>query len=230
MIPSPVLLPVAVSLRHLQDSNFLPSFPPAAPLTDSPFPPRGPLERVPPLQQYYEEFRLPTIHPNALRFLRLSVPHLRRVFAPAGTNATPAGLDFGEPGPIRHSTRRSWDLPGSCGILVLMPRSSTPVRLPRLAIPAVPCCLPLCARRRLSRFPFFRGSFTQPVHSLCTLRSSGRPETTQHSVLGRWLAFAGRGSHPLDTYARFQSFLHHVPLAQAFLAHAHHGVKPMYSG
>jgi hypothetical protein len=127
--------------------------------------------------------------------------------------------------PIRPLMRRSWDLPGSCGILVLMPRSSTPVRLPRLAIPAVPCCLPLCARRRLSRLPFFRGSFTRPVHSLCTLRSSGCPKTTQHSVLGWWLAFAGRDSHPLDTYARFQSFLHHVPLAQAFLAHAHYGQR-----
>jgi hypothetical protein len=125
--------------------------------------------------------------------------------------------------PIRHWTRRSWDLPGSCGILVLMPRSSTPVRLHRLAIPAVPCCLPQCARRQLSQFPFFRGSFTQPVHSLCTLRSSGHPKTTQHSVRGRWLAFAGRGSHPLDPYARFQSLLHDIPLAQAFLAHAHYG-------
>jgi hypothetical protein len=86
-----MLLPVAVSLRRLQDSNFLPSFPPTVPLTDSSFPPRGPLERVPPLQQYYEEFRLPTNHPDALRSLRLSVPHLRRLFAPAGTDATPAG-------------------------------------------------------------------------------------------------------------------------------------------
>ena len=125
--------------------------------------------------------------------------------------------------PIRHWTRRSWDLPGSCGILVLMPRSSTPVRLHRLAFPADPCCLPQCARRWLSQFPFFRGSFTQPVHSLCTLRSSGHPETTQHSVRGRWLAFAGRGSHPLDPYARFQPFLHDIPLAQACLAHAQNG-------
>ena len=92
-----MLLPVAVSLRHLQDSNFLPSFPPTDPLTDSPFPPRGPLESVPPLHRYYQEFRLPTTHPDALRFLRLPVPHLRRLFAPAGTNATPAGLGLDLP-------------------------------------------------------------------------------------------------------------------------------------
>ena len=107
--------------------------------------------------------------------------------------------------------RRSWDLPGSCEILVLMPRSSTPVRLHRLAKAATPFRLPLCAQRRLSRIPFFRGSFTQPVHPLCTLRSSGRPETTQHSVLGRWLAFAGRDSHPLDSYARFRSSVTRLP-------------------
>ena len=60
---------------------------------------------------------------------------------------------------------------------------------------------------------------------LCTLRSSGHPETTQHSVRGGWLAFAGRGSHPADPYARFQPSLHDILLAQACLAHAHFGIE-----
>jgi hypothetical protein len=53
-------------------------------LTGSPFPPQGPLERVPLLHRYYEKLRLPTLHPDALRLLRLPVPQLRRLFAPAG--------------------------------------------------------------------------------------------------------------------------------------------------
>ena len=51
----------------------------------------------------------------------------------------------------------------------------------------------------------FRGSITQPTRSLCTLRSAGYPDTTQHSVLGWWPAFAGRVWLPARMFRGFQS-------------------------
>ena len=44
----------------------------------------------------------------------------------------------------------------------------------------------------------FRGSITRLPHSLCMLRSRGYPRTTQHSVLGWLLAFAGQDSSCWD--------------------------------
>ena len=43
------------------------------------------------------------------------------------------------------------------------------------------CGLPHFKQRRLRICPF-RGSITRPARSLCTLRSRGRPRTTQHSI------------------------------------------------
>ena len=43
------------------------------------------------------------------------------------------------------------------------------------------CSLPHFKQRRLRVCPF-RGSITRPARSLCTLRSRGRPQTTQHSI------------------------------------------------
>jgi hypothetical protein len=39
-----------------------------------------------------------------------------------------------------------------------------------------------CGRRRLPQIALFRGSITRPMHSLSTLRSRGRPNTTQDSL------------------------------------------------
>ena len=44
------------------------------------------------------------------------------------------------------------------------------------------CSLPRLLRRRLPRQLDFRGSMTRPAHSLCTLRSAGYPNATQHSL------------------------------------------------
>jgi hypothetical protein len=51
------------------------------------------------------------------------------------------------------------------------------------------CCLPLSKRRRPPLRSAFRGSITQPAHSLSTLRRDGRPSTTQDSLAA--------GAHPL---------------------------------
>ena len=43
------------------------------------------------------------------------------------------------------------------------------------------CCLPQVKQRQLPQLSL-RGSITRPTDSLCTLRSLGYPNTTQHSV------------------------------------------------
>ena len=66
------------------------------------------------------------------------------------------------------------------------PLSACPALRPRwnsgtLAAKYPEYCLPLVERRRLPQLRF-RGSITRPTDFLCTLRSSGCPNTTQHSV------------------------------------------------
>ena len=56
--------------------------------------------------------------------------------------------------------------------------SSTPDRLRRLDT----AFRTECGRRRLPQIALFRGSITRPMHSLSTLRSAGRPNTTQDSL------------------------------------------------
>ena len=83
-------------------------------------------------------------------------------------------------------------------------RSSTPAGRPCQAISALPCCLPCRKQRRPPRSVPFRGSFTQLTHSLCTLRSTGRPVTTQHSVPAGGQPLPSRIQYLLGCYERFQ--------------------------
>ena len=89
-----------------------------------------------------------------------------------------------------------------------VPCSSTPAGPLRSATAALRCCLPPFGRRRLPRFPTFRGSITRPAHSLSTLRRVGYPTATQDSLpaagqpyraglVTRWVPTKGfRSSHP----------------------------------
>src|SRR5208337_1231784 len=65
----PIPLSFAVSLRRFRDSALPPSFPPKVPCYGAPFPPQGPLERVPPTHRYYGSAPTPC-HPS----LRASLP------------------------------------------------------------------------------------------------------------------------------------------------------------
>ena len=86
-------------------------------------------------------------------------------------------------GPTRGLSGRRRDLPGFWGALGNVPRSWTPARGRRLGRSVgAPCGLPVCRDRRPSRLVRFRGSITQPVASLSTLRRRGRPSSTQDSL------------------------------------------------
>jgi len=54
----------------------------------------------------------------------------------------------------------------------------------------------------------FRGSITQQLHSLCTLRSAGRPTTTQHSVPGGGHLSRAAVETLQGSIERFQFFIH----------------------
>jgi hypothetical protein len=161
----------------------LPSICPSTTSLDptSPIPPQGPVGSVPLLQRYYE--KAPN-SPGPSRFLAVSGTVVR---APPSLPAMRAA--HGGPGPfLRRRPRRLLTTetrrpprflaaPHAC-----MPRASPP------AGPLIPghtgkrYCLPCGKLRRLPRRISFRGSITRPIGSLCTLRSRGRPRSTQHSV------------------------------------------------
>ena len=71
----------------------------------------------------------------------------------------------------------------------------------------------------------FRGSITRLPHSLCMLRSRGYPRTTQHSVLGWLLAFAGQDSSCWDPLKVSVSYM---TSSFSRLRLAHHPVEPRH--
>ena len=80
-----------------------------------------------------------------------------------------------------------------------MPRSSTPADPTTLAT-AGRAMLPSAQKTASApRSVPFRGSITRPAHSLCTLRSRGRPRTTQHSVPAGAYPLPGQDFHVLGS-------------------------------
>ena len=188
---------------------FPPSFPSSVPYSGLPFPPRGPVGTVPPHRRYYERLRLPDFRPASLRLLRSAVPSVAPLFAPVEAEHAVRG-----PGrlrvarPFTAGEARISQVPGDPSVHSL--RSKTPVRPRPLANAGLRCCRRVVRGRRLRRRIRFRGSITRLAHFLCTLRSRGYPRTTQHSVVGWSLAFAGQGSScrdPLEGFGQLHDFL-----------------------
>ena len=129
--------------------------------------------------------RLPTVHPAALRFLRLAVPRLDPVFAPVGPGRPASGpgvVGFGYP--TTDSPWRRLGLPSSWGTPIARLRTfSDPGRTAVAHQIATVAWPPLRRKQRLPRWSF-RGSIAWLSGSLSTLRRSGCPETTQDSLPG----------------------------------------------
>jgi hypothetical protein len=167
---------------------FLASFLRAVPCPGAPFPQPGPLGRVPRLPRYSEALRRPITHPAALRCLRWAVPALCSSFALAG----PEHWTSREPGPLVPEVRagpkqeligppRFLGTPFLCVCRALRPLSDPG----RTSVPRPYGTSVLPPHNQTTTAPSthkFRGSITRPSHSLCTLRSRGRPRATQHSV------------------------------------------------
>lgn len=121
-------------------------------------------------------------------------------------SATTAGLDCWSGG-VRTAHCLRWrkpDLPGSWVTLAYPPRSSTP---PDRTPQALSGRTMLPSAQKTTSAPetdSFRGSITQLACPLCTLRSWGRPHSTQHSVPAGGQPLPGQDSHLLGHDRKFQ--------------------------
>ena len=146
---------------------------------------------VPPLQRYYGALRLPAVHLAALRFLRLAIPSLRPSFVPAGRDAEPRIiLELVSRFSSRQYRWRRQGLPSSRGTRliirhVLRPRCDQ-ARL-WVQVSLMPGAAPASDKDEGSPTRKFRGSITQRLISLSTLRSDGHPppRKTRFRLLAR---------------------------------------------
>ena len=161
-----------------------PSFPPSVPCSGAPFPPRGPLTAFP---RFFGTTKhsdsLTTFPPGFVAFASAVPPP--PVFRSRGGRA-PILLG---PGLFTGFPNRPLDMESSGpprfleDPLVCVPRSQTPASPPGPGLNG-PGLLPSAIRTAsaLATIQIFRGSITRPTHSLSTLRSPGRPGTTQDSL------------------------------------------------
>jgi len=128
-------------------------------------------DSLPPLSSGFVAF--------TLRY-RLSTPSL----LPSPEGCSP-GRASGRNYRFSHSGFHSAEMTGPPRFLgdpnACMPCSSTPAEPWHSCCIMPGCCLPQVVQRRLPQ-RLFRGSITRPTDPLCTLRSTGYPSTTQHSV------------------------------------------------
>jgi hypothetical protein len=151
------------------------------------------------------DFSLP-VPPRFVAFAWRYHPLLR--FAPRGEATPGAWTTYYRGARTACQGWRKRDLPGSWATLACMPRSQTPAdRLPQASSGSA--MLP-SANLTTSAPPkcHFRGSITRPASTLCTLRSRGRPRTTQHSVPAGGQPLPGQDLHLLG---RIEGFRHGYP-------------------
>jgi hypothetical protein len=212
-----VMLSAVVVLRWNQGSVSPASFPPAASWPGAPFPQRGPSGRFPHVTgNMRRSDSLPPLPPHFVAFAwryhgctRVSFPW------PPGAPTTSLELvtRYLPPGSTVEATGPPRFLGNPCGRVLLSDpggiASARPFRRRDVAF------------RRFKNVGSheditFRGSITRPTHSLSTLRSPGRPGTTQDSLpaVGQ-LCRTGLVTRRVP----MKGFRFRFLLSQAFLAH-----------
>ena len=114
---------------------------------------------------------------------------------------------IGGPPPNLRRRRRISQVPGEPHVCN-PPRSLTPVGPSRSGQTTRVGAASALAYGGRSQRLCFRGSITQQLHSLCTLRSAGRPTTTQHSVPGGGHLSRAAVVTLQGSIERFQFFIH----------------------
>jgi len=181
-----------------------------------PLPSAGSLGSVPPRRRYYEALRIPAARPAALRCLRLAVSRSHPHFVPVAAECAGREPGVGHPVPPAGTLpRRRRGLPGSWGTPVSVPCSPTPAgsHAPGHCGAATRLSVPLTTSAPAMRS--FRGSIARPAHWLSTLRSPGRPGTTQDSLPAAGQALPGGGRYPAG-FHRKVSALHPLPPFPSF--------------
>ena len=128
----------------------------------------------------------PTSRPPLVRRFVSFAQHYHRLalLRSLGTGRLPVGLDHFYRAARAASPRWRRRDPGACATLAYMSRSSTPAD-PRPQATSGPAMWSSAGLTASTPQRSFRGSITRPARSLCTLRSRGRPRTTQHSIPAR---------------------------------------------
>ena len=172
--------------------------------------------------------RLPIVLPAPLAFVRRAVPRTAARHEAAGSCCWPAPHRYCPPVPRSsafgsHSWRRP-DLPGSSATLsrtcpALRPRRTSPIR-PLRWLEILPSAqLTASAPHSVT----FRGSITQPVRSLSTLRSSDYSDRTPRKTRFPLAAnLGGAGLSPAGLLKEVSTLCfnsHRFLLLEAFLAH-----------
>ena len=156
-----------------------------------------------------------SIPPHFIAFAWRYLASYRLRVHPSGTPRVIGPRPFLLRGPHRISRKERISPPRFLGNpFVCMPCSLTPVDT-QTRPHSVHTLSPSALSKASAPHCGFRGSITRPAHPLCTLRSGGRPRTTQHSV-----PVAGQ-PYRFGTCTRrvamkgFQSFRSSILLSQA---------------
>jgi len=216
-IASPIPLSAVVVLRWTQGSVSPPSFPPAVSWPGVPFPQRGPSGRFPHLTgNMRRSDSLPPLPPHFVAFA-WRYHGCTRVSFPWSPGAPTTSLElvtrYLPPGSAVEATGPPRFLENPCGRVLLSDpggiASARPLRRRDAAF------------RRFKNVGSheditFRGSITRPAHSLSTLRSPGRPGTTQDSLPAAGQLFR---TGLVTRRVPMKGFRFRFLLSQAFLAH-----------
>jgi len=182
---SPARLSVEVSLRRPWSSMSPSSFLSSVHHSWLPYPSSGSAwAAFPVLIGTVSSSDFPTSIPRRSVFLRFAVPRERLALDPSAGGASTLGeVDIAVP--FRVPSEELWGSPRFLGdLIVLVPRSTTPVSR-RAWLGDAPMLPSARNKASASRLGSFRGSITQPEHSLCTLHAFGRP---RRAALGSgWL-------------------------------------------
>lgn len=193
---APSSLSVVVSLRRLSSSMSRSSFPPTVLFSDHPFPPPGPLERVPRFHRSYEWLRLPAPFPPHFVAFAWRYHRKLRVFAPRAGRRLPLGPgDFsGRDSPLDRVLTLGGDgrfsqVPGKphCGHALLFDPGGAARARPYSA-----AVLPSVHAKNVG--PRDNNSFVAQSHGLSTrcLRFVGMVTASQRKTRFRRLAKLGR--------------------------------------
>ncbi len=148
----------------------------------------------PPLQRYYGTLRLPAVPLDPFEVFTSRYHRVARGLLPSVVGVPPGARELSvpvSPSGLTMETSGSLRFLGNPG--GHCPCSSTPAGSGRLSGPRVSCLTrpPPVSTTKAPSVLYFRGSITQPLTSLSTLRRMGRPTTTQDSLLAAGPALPG---------------------------------------
>ncbi len=185
---------------------------------------RVPRDQFPGFISTTRVLRLPTVHPAALRCLRLAVPRLHSLPSLLDGRVRRRGLELVtrclQPGFRRGAKQGSPKFLGNpnCPFAHVLTDSgrtacTRPLRCSNMALGMPTAKAPTIGLSKLNSMAFGLAVYASPGEL---------PQPDAKLASGRWSGAAGRAFHPQGSDERFQRcYLHLIPLSQACLAQWH---------